>query len=155
VGAVGVEIAAVVMLVCCCCRGCDAGSVNRGVLGKDDAFVVTGRWVRFVVDAATGASRAAITHRTCITVDPLGRHGVDGQNGLIGYDLTNGRQRWAIDRETTVRLRLELVSAYGGRWTFAPLERLRSRTPSQGRIPRPVTRSRDREEEPARARRHG
>ncbi len=58
--------------------------------GKDDTFVVTGRWVPFVVEATTGRSRATITHRTCIMVDPLGPNSVDGRAGLVEYDLGVG-----------------------------------------------------------------
>jgi outer membrane protein assembly factor BamB len=88
-------------------------------VGKGDTFVVTGRWIPLVLDARTGRSLAQMTYQTCMKIDPVGATGVYGGSGrggaVVAVNLTNGRQRFAIETERVDALRLELVSVYDSR----------------------------------------
>jgi hypothetical protein len=88
-------------------------------VGRGDTFVVMGRWVPLVVDARTGRSRAQVTNRRCMKIDPVGSTGAYGGVGrggaVVAVNLTNGERRWAIETERVEALRLELVSVYDDR----------------------------------------
>jgi outer membrane protein assembly factor BamB len=88
-------------------------------VGRDDTFVVMGRWIPLVVSVGSGRSMADRTYRVCMKIDPLGSTGAYGGSGrggaLVAVNLTNGRQRWALDTERVDALGLRLISVYDDR----------------------------------------
>jgi hypothetical protein len=88
-------------------------------VGLADTFVVMGRWVPLVLDVRSGRSRAGLTYRTCMKIDPVrpnGAYGGSGRGGaLVVVNLTNGEQRFTVETERAEALGIELVSVYDDR----------------------------------------